>query len=424
ESVGSSFSRVILIGSISFEVSVAPKVGAVTVASPAEVLKLDTHSSSKVDPLESSLPPVSVASMVLPFLCSNNSRSDTEIPERHVSPTTSILEIPTAPILPSPTPHDAMLTRWRSRVALRSSSPTTSTLEILTAPILPVPYAIVAPSFEFPLAPVVAQPEIHHSSSGHSSSDHSLSVHTPPDTIVADSSTPPSFVHPPLARTPRYSEAYLQLEVYPIIYHVSTDDIRVSLGYSSYESSARPSRKRCRSPAAAMTSSIHATRALVPSCTDLLPPCKRDVKARIDAGIGIKVDLGVDVEDEVEDKVESSNRGTIEVGLDVVARIDIPDGMLMADAVEHLEQVEEGLHDIYNHVIEIPLYRIEGIKTGHRELEARSMIAGGERASLLDQVASLERKHTRLRDTMMMERARTNRFRRCVRFIESEIRQI
>nr|GFB04984.1 hypothetical protein [Tanacetum cinerariifolium] len=43
-----------------------------------------------------------------------------------------------------------------SGVALRSSSPTTSTLEILTAPILPAPSAIVAPSFEFPLAPVVA----------------------------------------------------------------------------------------------------------------------------------------------------------------------------------------------------------------------------------------------------------------------------
>nr|GEV29024.1 transcription factor MYB90-like [Tanacetum cinerariifolium] len=75
---------------------------------------------------------------------SNDSNSDTEIPERHVSPI----------------PRDAMLTRWRSKVALRSSSPTTI-LEIPTAPILPAPSAIVAPLFEFPLAPVVAPPEIH-----------------------------------------------------------------------------------------------------------------------------------------------------------------------------------------------------------------------------------------------------------------------
>nr|GEW62890.1 hypothetical protein [Tanacetum cinerariifolium] len=48
-----------------------------------------------------------------------------------------------------------------------------------------------------------------HSSSGHSSLGHSLSVHTPPDTNDADLSTPPRFVHPPLARTPRCSEPYL-----------------------------------------------------------------------------------------------------------------------------------------------------------------------------------------------------------------------
>ncbi|GKD30219.1 hypothetical protein Tco_1240997 [Tanacetum coccineum] len=60
----------------------------------------------------------------------------------------------------SPTRHDAMLTRWRSRYASRSSSPTTSTPEIPTAPILPAPSAIVAPSSEFPLALVVAPPRI------------------------------------------------------------------------------------------------------------------------------------------------------------------------------------------------------------------------------------------------------------------------
>nr|GFD26089.1 reverse transcriptase domain-containing protein [Tanacetum cinerariifolium] len=64
----------------------------------------------EADPSESSSLPVSVAPMVLPFMCSDNSESDTEISEWHVSPI----------------PHDDMLTRWRSRVALRSSSPTTS----------------------------------------------------------------------------------------------------------------------------------------------------------------------------------------------------------------------------------------------------------------------------------------------------------
>ncbi|GJV77449.1 hypothetical protein Tco_1509033 [Tanacetum coccineum] len=136
ESVGSSFSRVILIGSISVEVPVAPEVGAATVASPAGV-------TLEVDPSESSPPHVSVAPMVSPFLCSDDSKSDTEMPERHVSPT----------------PHDAMLTRWRSKVASRSSSPTISTPEIPTAPILPAPSAVVAPSTDI-ISTVDAPPKI------------------------------------------------------------------------------------------------------------------------------------------------------------------------------------------------------------------------------------------------------------------------
>ncbi|GJS16381.1 hypothetical protein Tco_0410853, partial [Tanacetum coccineum] len=368
ESVGSSFPRVILIGCIFVEVSVVPEVGAAAVSSPARVLELDTHSSSEADSSESSPPPVSIAPMVSPFLCSDDSESDTEIPERHVSPTSSTLEIPTAPILPAPS-------------------------------------VIVAPSSKFPLAPI----------------GQSLSEHTPPDTTDADSSTPQRFVHPSLVRTPWYSESYLRWRSAPLSTMYPPTTSESSAGDSSSKSSAGPSRKRCRSPAATVTSSIHATRALVPSRADLLPPRKRfrdsissedsveedidtymledieadatavevvvdrDVKVRVDAGINMEVDVGDDVKDKVEDEVESSERGTMEVGVDVVVGIDIPDAMLMPDAVERLEQAEEGLQDIYDHVIEIPLQRIKDIKTGHRELESRSLIVGGERASLLEQ---------------------------------------
>ncbi|GJV30920.1 putative reverse transcriptase domain-containing protein [Tanacetum coccineum] len=391
ESVGSSFSRVILIGSISIEVPVTSKVGAAAVASPARVLELDTHSSSEVDPSKSSPPPVYVAPMVLPFLCLDDSESDTKIPKRHVSPTTSTPEIPTAPILSAPS-------------------------------------VVVAPSSEFPLAPVDAPPGfiddelflsdpertflLVESSSSHSYSDHSLSRHyilghslpghSPPDTTVADSSTPPRFVHPPLARTPRCSEACLCWRSVPLSTMYPPTTSESSAGDSSSESSAGPYHKRCRSPAATLTSSIHATRALVSSCADLLPPrnvlanieadatadevvVDRDVEARVDAGIDMEVDVEVDVEDEVEDEVESSDRGTMEVGVDVVVGIHILDGMLMPDVVERLEQVKEGLQDIYDHVIEIPLQTIKDIETGPRELEARSLIDSGERASLLEQ---------------------------------------
>ncbi|GKA59313.1 hypothetical protein Tco_0758626 [Tanacetum coccineum] len=429
ESVGSSFPRVILIGSIFVRVPIAPEVGAAAVASPAGVLELDTHSSSEADPSESSLPPVSVAPMVSPFLCLDDSESYTEMPERHVSPI----------------PHDDMLTRWRSRVTSRSSTPTTSTLEIPIAPILPAPPTdIISPDIPIsrlyrthpggpcraltvrklvrPLSShrLALRCTSHHldcftfgSSSGHSSSDHSstghsisghsLSRHSPPDTTVADSSAPPRFVYLPLAKTPRCSEAYhhWRSALLSTMYPPTTSES--STGDSSFESSTGPSHKRYRSLTATMTSSIHAMRALVPSRANLLLPRKRfrdsispedsveedidadelvdieadttvievaldrDVVARVDAGIDMEVEVGVNVEEEVEDKVKSSDRGTMEVRVDVVAMIDIPDGMLMSDAVERLEQVEEVLQDIYRHVIKIPLQRIEDIETGQRE---------------------------------------------------------
>ncbi|GJU38745.1 hypothetical protein Tco_1191702 [Tanacetum coccineum] len=326
ESVGSSFPRVILIGSILVEVPVAPEVGAASVALPVGVLELDTHLSSEADPSESSPPPVSVAPMVSPFLCSDDLESDTEMPERHVSPT----------------PHDAMLTRWRSIVASRSSSPTTSTLEIPTAPILPAPSAIVAPSSEFPLAPIIIESFIFRSFIIWAFYFGSFLIgHASPDTTVDDSSTPSRFVYPSLARTPRYSKAYLRWGSSPLSTMYPLTTFESSTGDSCFESSAGPSRKRCRPPSATVTSYIHATRALVPSRVDLLPPRKRfrdsispkdsveedidtdvledikaddmavevavdkDVVTGVDAGIDMEVDVGVDVEDEVEDEVES-----------------------------------------------------------------------------------------------------------------------
>ncbi|GKD35495.1 putative reverse transcriptase domain-containing protein, partial [Tanacetum coccineum] len=410
ESMGSSFARVILIGSNSVEVSVAPEVGATVVVSPVEVLELDTHSSSEVDPSESSPPPIFVAPMVSPFLCSNDSESDNKIPDKHVSPTTSIPDIPTAPILPAPSaivvPSSEALTTRKSvkplsshRLVLRYSS---HNLDHFTS------------------RSSSSHSSSNHSSSGHSISGHSLSRHTPPDTTDADSSTPLRFVHLSLARTPQCSEAYLCWRSTPLstMYPLTTSES--SAGNSSFESSAIPSCKRCRSPASIVTLPIQAIRALVPSRADLLLPRKRfkdyispedsneedididvledikadvtvvevavdrDVKARIDAGIDREVDVEVDVEDKVKDEVKSSERGTMEVGVDVVAGIDIPDGMLMPDVVERLEQVEEGLQNIYDHVIELPLQRIEDIKTGQRELESRSLITNVERASLLE----------------------------------------
>ncbi|GJW82432.1 reverse transcriptase domain-containing protein [Tanacetum coccineum] len=140
------------------------------------------------------------------------------------------------------------------------------------------------------------------------------------------------------------------------------------------------------------------SKSLALSVSIMLEDIEADVLEDIEAdATAVEVAVDRDVEAEVEDEVESSDRGTMEVGVDVVAEIDIPD------------DVEESLQDIYDRVIEIPLQKIEDIETGQIELKARSLIAGGERASLLEHVASLERSNARLRGTMIMKRARADR---------------
>ncbi|GKA02954.1 reverse transcriptase domain-containing protein [Tanacetum coccineum] len=460
-------------------VPVAPKVEAVLVALPAEVLELDTHSSSKADPSESSLPLVTAAPMVSPFLCSDDSESDTEMPERHVSST----------------PHDAMLARWRSRVASRSSSPTTSTSEIPIAPIPPAPSAIVVPSTNI-ISPVDAPPGIHRrrailirpgqdipigqlyhthpggpcraltakksvgplpshrlvlrytsyhldrftsgSSSDHSSSDHSLADHSPANHTSYHSTSDQSLFRHSLPLLPVGMKHRLWLQSPVLSTHFSStaksypsDSPATTLDRHLHlpPHSARPSLKRCRSPATTVPSSIPASGALVPTRDDLLLPRKRfrdfispedsieedieanvlayikddatvvevaadmDVKAEVDAGIGMEVDVRVNIEDEDEGEAESSDRGTMEVQVDVVAKVDIPYGMLMPDAVERLERAE-------------------------------SLVASGERAGLLDHVAALEKSNVRLRGTLRMASARVDRFRRHMSFMVGELRQI
>ncbi|GKF24968.1 hypothetical protein Tco_0080862 [Tanacetum coccineum] len=85
-----------------------------------------------------------------------------------------------------------------------------------------------------------------HSSSGHSILGHSLSGHTPLDTTVADLSAPLRFVYPPLARTPRCSEAYHRWRSAPLSTMYPPTTSESSAGDSSFESSVGPSSKRCR----------------------------------------------------------------------------------------------------------------------------------------------------------------------------------
>ncbi|GJR05573.1 hypothetical protein Tco_0528557 [Tanacetum coccineum] len=302
ESVGSPISQVILFGSIPIEVPIvpadlpiAPEVRAAVVASPARVLKLDTHSSSK---------------------------SDTEFPERRVSST----------------PHDAMHILVGRLYRTHPGGPCRA---LTTRKMVgPLPSHRLALRHSSPSLPLGIRPRL--------------------------------WLRSPVSGT-RFSST---VESSPSDSPDTTSDRRSH----SPPYSAGPSRKRCRSPTTTMPSSIPASRALSPTRVDLLPPYKRfrdsyssedsieedinpdvlanievdaaateaasdmdfevEVEVEVDADIGIEVD--VEGEDEDEHEGESSHRGTIEIRVDVVAEIDISVGMLMPDAVEYLDQLEEG----------------------------------------------------------------------------------
>nr|GEU79104.1 hypothetical protein [Tanacetum cinerariifolium] len=288
--------------------SINKEVGAAAVASPTVVLELDTYSSSEADPSESSPPPVYVGPMVSPFLCSDDSQSDTEIPKRHVSPTTSTSETPTTPILPA----------------------------------MP---AIITPSSEFLLTPIVPHPRFVNDELFLSDSRRTFPLVDFTVLILVGHSASLSTMYPPTT-------------------------FESSVGDSFFESSVRPSRKRCRSPAATdsvkedidlnVLKDIKADAIVVEVAVD------KDVEAGIDAGIYMKVNVRIDIKDEV----ESSDKGTMVVGADMDDGIDIPDGMLMPDAVECLKQ---------------------------RQLEASQLIASGERVSLSDRIRSLEWENLKVR---------------------------
>ncbi|GKC65511.1 putative reverse transcriptase domain-containing protein, partial [Tanacetum coccineum] len=125
DSVGSHVPRVILFGVIP---AIIPVILVVLVEVPI----------IPVDPLDS-LPLAPELPLVSPFLCSDDSEPDNESKsaehrlERHESLTV----------------HDAMISRWKDRVASRLSLPSGSSS-----------HDTLTPSSEFPLSPVVAQPGI------------------------------------------------------------------------------------------------------------------------------------------------------------------------------------------------------------------------------------------------------------------------
>nr|GEZ20138.1 hypothetical protein [Tanacetum cinerariifolium] len=99
-----------------------------------------------------------------------------------------------------------------------------------------------------------------------------------------------------------------------------------------------------------------------------------------------------EADDEADAEVQPE--GTIEIGVDVAIRIDIPDDLVVPDAIERLGQLEEGMQCVYYHLLVIPLKRIDDIESRLIVKEGRQLIA--DRYGLLEHVVTLEGSNTRL----------------------------
>ncbi|GKE99615.1 hypothetical protein Tco_0022966, partial [Tanacetum coccineum] len=238
-------------------------------------------------------------------------------------------------------------------------------------------------SSEFPIAPVIAPPEIHRRfgplparklasrhasprSSDHRSSSSSLSsdsslVHSSgldaSDQAHSGSSTidvPPRLCYP-LRRALQRSKAFRRWCAAPLstLYPPTTSES--SSGDSSKRPlrsslhSARPSRKRCRSSVDSIPSFMPVMGSLAPTRTDLLPPCKRfrdsysfEASVEEDTEIDpieteVDMELGISDRDDVRDHVEIDPRDvrddteeyeadtsagdTVEVGIDPMSAL-------------------------------------------------------------------------------------------------------
>ncbi|GJV33430.1 hypothetical protein Tco_1393830 [Tanacetum coccineum] len=371
ESARSVVSRVILFGTIPTEVPIVPDI-------PTDL------------PTTPELPAVS------PFLCSDDSESEPpdELPERHVS-----------------------LGHFSAMVSRDTSCPIPPGLstEIATAP--PACYT---------LTPVItASPSVR---SRIRTTIRKSTLGLRPMMMSSRSAALRRAGRVALSPEASSSSNTLSSSSSDSALHASESSFTASLqDYATpiSSSSAGPSRKRSRSLATSIPSTVYTIGALSPARADLLPPRKRyrgtsiahsyesrnesslethteldmdsniraDIKVETAAavtidGLGIEpvmagVDMGfklgfsvVESESESEEAeaddeadVETRPQGTIEIEVDVTTRIDIPHDLPMPDTIERLEQLED---------------------------------------SVQERVAALEDSNTRLRDALVIERVRAD----------------
>nr|GEZ32201.1 hypothetical protein [Tanacetum cinerariifolium] len=212
----------------------------------------------------------------------------------------------------------------------------------------------------------------------------------------------------PLVRAPQLSEAFRRWCVAPLSTFYPPTMLESSSGDSlerprhSSLLSARPSRKRCRSPADSIPSSTPVTRSLAPTRADLLPPRKREL-AIVD---------GDDVRDQVEvDPKDDREEFDASAGDTIVLRID-PRSVPRVDE-EIVAPVGGDSSSLF------------GTRDGTvRQLEVDQMIASIETTSMDESIRSLRSENLKVCALLCIERDRVDSLRLHVSRPQEEFRQI
>ncbi|GKA81490.1 hypothetical protein Tco_0788182 [Tanacetum coccineum] len=329
---------------------------------------------------------------------------------------------------PSHDPYEVTVSRWRSKVAARSSPPSPPTLhQILPAPPgLPRRTTIlVLPGQPIP----VGRP-----------------YRTQPNGVRKMLTTRNSVGPLPSHRLAlRYSESHSHLDhFYPDDFSSDTS-LGSASGYSSDTSSGRsipdssfdspaasftgPSCKRRRSPVVFVPLATPVLGALSPDDSAeesyeayTEPDVDSDVQADIDADNAaaeaaaareadarVEVDTRIDREGEEDEEAESSHRGTVKIGVDtVVEPVVLKDTLVPTDDEDSREVVQLGLDEIvqelHDHLEEIHIWRIRVIESVHRDQGHKMLVASQQSVVMSDRIRVLERDNMRLRAMLCIKR--------------------
>ncbi|GKE39119.1 hypothetical protein Tco_1462524, partial [Tanacetum coccineum] len=356
-------------------------------ASPVTVLDLVVHSASKTNPSEEPPSPYHTPN-TSPFLSYNHS----EFESNEDSTESDASEAPL-----SPNSYAATVARWRSKVVARSSSSGSSSsssipipsVEVATTPaVLPTSPVgnTVAPSLmaTLPVPHVVCRRTritMRKSAMGYTPmmtparsatlrllrarlSSHSSGSSLPLSNSPSDSSTPDIPVSSP---------------------EVSSH----SLSDTAHTLSGPLSRRRQQVPAAS-----HPSGALSQVRADLLPPCKRfrgssvassqeySIKDSSEAGTetdidtDILADIKADITAAITADVEADAKPTIEADVEPVMETDIetyfvaepevPDDLPKSNIAKRLDQHEEAIQGMYEHLLDLPALRLKDIEEEQR----------------------------------------------------------